>query len=229
MLGDEHPSRVRLRRHSQATEMTTSPTLSEFKAAVRDAFGYLEREFAFHEAEPPASLLEVNPFIVWFVNATTLVQVEGVNWGFAAQVLLGPAAAGHDWHATVPLWAILKHRAPDLYQRSATSEGQLGDVRFYADALRQAAGDVLRGDFRVIAPAHAVVEADASRQRLREREERQDHTKSAAVKAAADAFQRKDYRRVVEHLTPHMERLTPAERARLDYARAQVGRHDGAV
>jgi hypothetical protein len=208
--------------------MTTSPTLSEFKATVRDAFGYLEREFAFHEVEPPASLLEGNPFIVWFVNATTLVQVEGVNWGFAAQVLLGPAA-GRDWHATVPLWAVLKDRAPDLYQRSAQSQGQLGDIRYYADALRQAASDVLTGDLRVIASARAVVEAEATQQRLREHEEMRDHTKRAAVKAAADAFRSKDYQRVVEHLTPHMERLTPAERARLDYARARVGRDDGAV
>jgi len=203
--------------------MTTSPTLDEFKATVRDAFGYLEREFAFHEVEPPASELEGNPFMVWFVNATTLVQVEGINWGFAAQVLLGPAAAGHDWHANVSLWAILKHRAPDLYQGSAKSEGQLGDIRYAAHALRQAASDVLKGDFRVMAPARAMVEADATQLRLREQEEARDRTKKTAVKAAADAFRRKDYRSVVEHLAPHLDRLTPAERARLDYARARAG------
>ena len=209
--------------------MTTSPTLGEFKETVREAFGYLEREFAFHEVVPPASLLEGNPFVVWFVNATTVVQVEGVSWGFAAQVLLGPAAGGHERHANVPLWAILKDRAPDLYEQSAKAPGQLGAIRHYAHALREAASDVLGGDFRVFATARAAVEAEATRQRLREHEETRDRTTRAAVSAATDALRRGDYGSVVELLTPHMERLTIAERAKLDYARGRLGRDGGAV
>jgi hypothetical protein len=89
--------------------MTKSPTLIEFKESVRDAFGYLGREFAFREVEPPAKHLEANPFILWFANTTTLVQVEGINWGFAAQVVLDPADARDEWHATVPLWAVIRH------------------------------------------------------------------------------------------------------------------------
>jgi hypothetical protein len=96
--------------------MTKSPTAIEFKETVRHAFGYLGREFAFREVEPPTKHIEVNPFLVWFANATTLVQVEGINYGFAAQVILGPADAGDEWHATVPLWAIIKHRRPALYE-----------------------------------------------------------------------------------------------------------------
>ena len=209
--------------------MTTSPTLSEFKETVREAFGYLEREFAFHEVVPPARLLEGNPFVVWFVNATTLVQVEGVSWGFAAQVLLGPAAGGHEWHATVPLWAIIKDRTPDLYEQSAQAPGQLGAIRHYAHALREAASDVLRGDFSVFASARATVEAEATQQRLREHEETRDQTKRAAVSAATDALRRRDYGSVIRFLTPHIERLTPAERAKLDYARERLGRDGGAV
>ena len=209
--------------------MTTSPTLSEFKATVREAFGYLEREFAFHEVVPPASLLEGNPFVVWFVNATTLVHVEGVSWGFAAQVLLGPAPGRHERHADVPLWAIIKDRAPDLYEESAKVPGQLGAIRHYAHALREAASDVLGGDFRIFASARAAVEAEAAQQRLREREETRDRATRAAVSAAADALRRRDYGSVVDLLTPHIERLTPAERARLDYARGRLGRDDSAV
>jgi hypothetical protein len=59
--------------------MPKAPALTEFKETTRDAFGYLGREFGFREVEPPAKYLEVNPFIVWFANATTLVQVEGTN------------------------------------------------------------------------------------------------------------------------------------------------------
>jgi hypothetical protein len=110
--------------------MTTSPMLVEFKETVRDAFAYLGREFAFRETEPPSSHLEVNPFIVWFANGTTLVQVEGINCGFAAHVALGPVGS-RDEHVAVPLWAVIKHRRPRGYAAVAAA----------ADAFRA-------GDFR---------------------------------------------------------------------------------
>jgi hypothetical protein len=129
----------------------------------------------------------------------------------------------------VPLWAIIKDRKPDLYEQSAKAPGQLGAIRHYAHALRETATDVLRGDFSVLAPARAAVDAEATQQRLREHEETRDRTKSAAVSAATDALRRKDYRSVVKLLTPHVERLTPGERAKLDYARGCLGRDRGAV
>ena len=209
--------------------MTEPPTLAEFKEAARDAFGYLGPEFAFREVEPPAQHLEVNPFVVWFANATTLVQVEGTSWGFAAQVILGPAGAGVEWHETVPLWAIINHRRPDLYEAAMSSADQLGDIRVYAHALRETAGDVLRGDFGVLASARALVEAQRVQQRIRQDEETRERSRSAAVAAAAAAFRAGDFRRVVDLLMPHADRLPPAERARLDYARGRAGRDDRAV
>lgn len=208
--------------------MTKSPTLIEFKETVRAAFGYLGREFAFREVEPPAEHLEANPFIVWFANATTLVKVEGTNWGFAAQVILGPANAADRWQDSVPLWAVMKRRRPDLYEEAAKSAGQLGDIRVYAHALREAADDVLRGNFGVFASVRAVVEADAIQHRIRDREEAREHRRRVAVAAAADAFRARDFRRAVELLTPHADLLTPAERAKLDYARARASRGESA-
>jgi hypothetical protein len=207
--------------------MTTSPGLVEFKETVRDAFAYLGREFAFRETEPPASHLEVNPFIVWFANETTLVQVEGINWGFAAHVTLGPVGSPVV-HATVPLWAVIKHRSPEVYEEVRRSPGQLGDVRAYARALREVASDVLRGDFRVFASARAIVEAQGVQLRESQRQEWRNRNYRAAVTAAADAFRASDFGRVVELLMPHVELLTPAERARLSYARARVDQDHGA-
>jgi hypothetical protein len=203
--------------------MPNPPTLTEFKTAVRDAFGYLRRDFAFREEEPPPSQVEGNPFVVCFVNPTTLVQVQGINWGFAAQVILGPADAGTEWHATVPLWAIVKHRTPDLYKEAERSSGQLGDLRDYAHALREAAGDVLTGDFRVFSSARAIIKAHAVQQRSHQQAEARDRNHMAAVKAAAAAFRARDFGRVAELLGPHADLLTPAERAKLDYARARRG------
>jgi hypothetical protein len=201
--------------------MTNSPTLVEFKETVRDAFAYLGREFAFRETEPPANHLEMNPFIIWFANETTLVQVEGINWGFAAQVAIGPVGS-RDEHATVPLWAVIKHRRPEVYEEFTRSTGQLGDVRAYARALREVASDVLRGDFRVFAAARAIVEAQRVQLRESQRQESRDRNYRAAVTAASDAFRARDFGRVVELLMPHMELLTPAEHATLSYARARV-------
>jgi len=203
--------------------MTNAPTLIEFQNAVRDAFGYLGREFGFREVEPPAKQLEVNPFILWFVNSTTLVQVQGINWGFAAQVILGPADAGSDWHATVPLWPIIKRRRPELYAKSLSSPGQLGDIGDYAYALRETASDVLRGDFAAFSSARAVVEAEAIRQRSQEQSTMRDRDHRAAVTAAGAAFRAGDFARTVQLLSPHIELLTPAERAKLEYARAHIG------
>jgi hypothetical protein len=202
--------------------MTESPTLTQFKTAAREAFGYLGREFACQEVEPPQEQLAVNPFILWFANRTTLVQVEGTNWGFAAQVILGPAKAGNKWRDTVPLWAILKHRRPDLYQETARSAGQLGDIRLYANALKEAASDVLRGDFRVFAPARAMIQAQTAQQPTRQHPESWELRRRAAVASAMEAFRGKDYRRVVDLLLPFADALTPAERAKLDYARTRT-------
>jgi hypothetical protein len=208
--------------------MMNSPTLIEFKETVRDAFAYLGREFAFRETEPPASHLEVNPFVVWFVNGTTWVQVEGINWGFAAQVTLGPASS-RNVNASVPLWAVIKHRRPDLYEELTRSPGQLGDVRDYARALREAASEVLRGDFGIFPSARGIVQAQGIRLRKSQHQELQDRNYRAAVTAAAEAFRARDFGRVVELLIPHMELLRPAERARLAYARERADRDRGAV
>jgi hypothetical protein len=208
--------------HNSEGRMTTSPTAIEFKETVRDAFGYLVREFAFQEEEPAAKDLDVNPFVIWFANTTTLVQVEGINWGFAAQVTLGPAGAWEAWHGTVPLWAIIRHRRPDLYEQIGRSPGQLGEIRAYAHALRETADDVLRGSFAVFAAARAIVAAEWTQQRIRDGEETRARRHRDAVAAASVAFRARDFKRVVELLSPHAERLTPANRAKLDYARARM-------
>ncbi|HEY8196802.1 MAG TPA: hypothetical protein VIG04_07485 [Gemmatimonadales bacterium] len=194
--------------------MTTSPSLTEFTTTVREAFRYLGPAFGFREVPPPAPRLAVNPFMIWFQNPTTLVQVQGINWGFAAQVLLGPAD-GDDVSAAVPLWAIIQHRRPDL---SREPQGQLGDVRAYAEALREVAGDVLQGEFEVFGSARRILDA----QMTRHTNERREQARAAAVAGAAEAFRAGNFGRVIELLGPHVELLSPAERARLDYAHARV-------
>jgi hypothetical protein len=82
---------------------------------------------------------------------------------------------------------------------------------------------LLQGDFRVFAAARAIVDGQAIHQRLTEQEETREYHHRVAAARAADAFRAKDFKRVVELLLPHAERLTPAERVKLAYARARVG------
>jgi hypothetical protein len=118
---------------------------------------------------------------------------------------------------------------PDLYEESVRSLGQLDDIRYCAHVLRETASDVLKGDFGVFASARAIVEGEALQQRIGEDAAMLDRNHRAAVTAAADAFRVRDFGLVVQLLTPQIEFLTPAERARLDYAGARVGRQDGAI
>ena len=132
------------------------------------------------------------------------------------------ADAGDRWQDTIPLWAVIEQRRPDLFEETTRSAGQLGDIRVYADALRETAGDVLRGNFGVFASARAILTIQGAQQRIRQHRETRERNRRAAVAAAADACRDRHFRRVVEL-------LSPAERARFDYARARVGRGDSAV
>lgn len=100
-----------------------------------------------------------------------------------------------DWHATVPLWLIIKHRRPELH--APNSQGQLGDIADYAHALREVASDVLRGDFGVFSSARATVDAEATRQRSQEHSTMRDRDHRAAVTAAAAAFRAGDFARTI--------------------------------
>jgi len=203
--------------------MTTSPTPLEFQETVRDAFGFLVREFGCREVDSRASRRERrDPFVLRFANTTTLVQVEGINWGFAAQVVVGEALAGDQWGSAVPLWAIMKHRRPDLYQEITTSPGQLADIRVYARALREAAADVLRGDFAVFGAARALVDAQAIEHGISQTRQAREDSHHADAESAVEAFRAGDFPRVVELLAPHAAVLTPAEKGRLAYARRRV-------
>src|SRR5262245_2077899 len=63
------------------------PTPAEFRAQARQAFAFLAREFGFREEAIPAGLH--NPVAVWFVNETTRVVIEGINYGVNARVAIG--------------------------------------------------------------------------------------------------------------------------------------------
>lgn len=138
----------------------TCPSLPEFLERARQSFGYLSSEFGFTEATPGR-----NEFSVSFVKEKTTLLVEGINWGYAVNVLVN-----HDG-ITVPLWAIAIARGYAVSDLEELSKGdQLSQLSGYAMILRDLARDALSGDLSVIASAAEVVaqaHAEAQQQKVR--------------------------------------------------------------
>jgi hypothetical protein len=92
-----------------------NPTLEDFLGRTRQEFHFLIVEFGFREQALPRHG-DVIQFQVRYHNASTLVEVEGINWGYGVNVLLGPRRQPiFRREDTFPLWPIVKLRRPDLY------------------------------------------------------------------------------------------------------------------
>lgn len=191
-----------------------NPTLEDFLRCARQEFRFLVLEFGFQERALPRRR-DVNQFQVRYRNATTIVEVEGVNWGYGVNVLLGPRRKPFFRpEIKFPLWPIVKLRRPDLYDKLAVGD-QLAQLSAWAAALRECAEEVLRGDFGVRAEVEKLVEEVL----LRERSGLEEWQYRAVIEEANEAFRSKDYHRVVGILMQHENRLTPAQRSKLEYAK----------
>ena len=191
-----------------------NPTLEDFLRSARQEFHFLVVELGFKEQRLPRHR-DANQFQVRYRNATTLVEVEGINWGYGVNVLLGPRRKPiFRPKATFPLWPIVKLRRPDLYDALDIGD-QLAQLKAWATALRQCAEEVLRGDFSIRAEVKKITEEAA----LRERSELAEWRYRADMEKANEAFRSKDYRRVVAILMQHEDRLTPAQRLKLKYSK----------
>jgi hypothetical protein len=65
------------------------PTLEDFLRCAHQEFHFLVVEFRGREQLLPRHR-DVNPFQVRYRNATTRVDVEGINGGYGVNVWLGP-------------------------------------------------------------------------------------------------------------------------------------------
>jgi hypothetical protein len=190
-----------------------NPTLEDFLRRARQEFHFLVLEFGFRE-QASRRRADLNQFQVRYRNDTTLVRVEGINWGYGVQVLLGPRRRplfGRD--DNFPLWPIVKLREPDLYKKLFAGD-QLAQLAAHAVALKRCAEEVLRGNFAIRAEVdRSIKEAPSQRSEMKEGRYR------IAVEEANKAFRAKDYQRVVEVLAEHENRLTRAQRSKLEYAK----------
>lgn len=126
--------------------------LKQFRNYVRRAFRFLIDDYEFSEVPLPKGEF-VNEYMVCFSNGVTWVGIEGIHWGFGVDVRLASNDPAGMRYPTYCLADLLTLRAPEIElitaQGSDTKEIQKKQIDQYAEALRQYAADVLRGDFGV--------------------------------------------------------------------------------
>ena len=194
-----------------------NPSLDEFLRCARQEFHFLVADFGFRE-EPRPRHGEINEYQIRYDSRTTVVIVDGINWGYGVDVRLEPKRQPmFRSRISLPLWAIVKLRKPDLNDGLAIGD-QLAQLRTHAVALRECAKGVLEGDFAVRGEINKLMEEVASRERSAEVERRL----RGAMEAANEAFRSKDYRRVVDILVQHEHGLSPAQRSKLAYAKQKI-------
>ena len=194
-----------------------NPTLDDFLRCARQEFHFLQPDFGFREWT--SGRLRVNQFQVRYRNATTLVNVDGINWGYGVNVLLGPRRQPLFRPGdTFPLWPIVKLKRPDLYDRLAVGD-QLAQLSTWAAALKECAGEVLRGDFGICADVE--VRNLVKQVTLGERSDLAEWRYRTDTEKADEAFRSKDFHRVVDILVRHENRLTPAQRLKLNYSKGK--------
>jgi hypothetical protein len=138
--------------------MAKKADIEKFRELCRREYRFLEREYDFTERKIPKEE-SINQFQVQYVNATTLVAVEGIHWGLSIDVRIG--------RLLPEAWEIYKHysledlliiRCPELSLGGTNSDdgssNQSVELKHYAHALKECADDVLRGEFSVLPQLH---------------------------------------------------------------------------
>ena len=136
-----------------STRMSKANT-DPFKSTVRREFAFLVDEFNFTEAKAPK---DGNEYAVWFVNQTTRIVVESINWGANARVALGSADA--DGFENYDLLDYVTVHSPDLaIDHETLPLGALAQLTFMAETLRKFASPVLHGNFTLFSGVQKIID-----------------------------------------------------------------------
>ena len=120
--------------------MNTPPSLSNFTAAVRQAFSFLGR-FGFREVAAPAHR-SGDPFQIWFGAADRFVVVAGEGYGTVASVMLE-----HDGRELSEIYLVPVHERPlPGTRRKHKPASQLEQLHEAARRLERYGTDFLAGD-----------------------------------------------------------------------------------
>ncbi len=129
------------------------PAIKQFRAHAAREFQFLVEDFGFKEERGP---WKYNDFSVRFVNATTRVVVEAINYGFNARVAFG-SAGPKDQFENCDLLDFVAIRCPgegpnaeELTHGQLSNTGALAQLGAFAAILLRCGVGVLRGDLSVV-------------------------------------------------------------------------------
>jgi hypothetical protein len=120
-----------------------NPSLEEFISLARSEFSYLVSDFGYMELGSTQ-----NPFEVRFQKDDIEICVEGISYGFGANVMLKCRGK------LMPFWALARARGY-FYEPPS---GQLNQVRACAALLLQCARDVIDGDMSAFSSERSVLQ-----------------------------------------------------------------------
>jgi hypothetical protein len=142
----------------------------QFVEACRQAFRFLVTDFQFREVATPR---EGNPFAAWYAKDDVRLCVEGISYGAGVNVTL---VTPHD--QLLGLAHLLSLRDERVEDRIFSAPSQVEQMREWAEALRELAGDALAGDLGVLA------EARRHQNHVYRRESRRRHLSDQALTSA---------------------------------------------
>jgi hypothetical protein len=129
------------------------PAVKEFRTRAAADFAFLVEEFGFRKEPVPQGK---NQFSVRYVNATTRIIVEGINWGANARVAFGSAGPLERFE-DFDLLDLVSIRCPDQQPSEVElAHTQLEQLALLARILRSCGAHVLRGDLSVAPQIHEI-------------------------------------------------------------------------
>ena len=184
--------------------------IEKFKDICRNEFGYLLKDFGFHEIDYPPSEFE-NKFKIRFVRNDFTVIIEGIHYGTAAMVYL------QDLKGRKIFPRLLN---PDFQPNPSKKAkykptSQLEDIKEEARLLHQYGASLLRGDF-------AVFESALEKRRLAWAGYEDRSNFGIAVQEAVEAFKNQDWFKIVKSLEPYENRISSRMAKKLKTARENL-------
>lgn len=195
--------------------MATKPSYEQFRKCVLESYQEAIEDFGFQEI-PRSSGKFTNEYMVRLTNETTLIEVEGIHYGFGAWAKLYKAVPKTESNSFLPTNRLLSSRMGTIRSvKRKEPVGQLREVQEDAEAILKHARDVLEGDFTAIDLVAEQILAE-EQERKRNAPSPEQRAANSACSEAGHAFKNEEHAKVVELLSPHLEYLPVSQRKRYE-------------
>ena len=210
---------------SRRGKMTQRPTFDEFRQCVFKEYDVIISSYSFVEHPLPERKF-INNFQVRLANATTLIIIEGINYGMASWTRVCKFPQPFEKDDDLPIWRYISERKggswpPKRKSKKKKELGQLVQIKEQAKDLLEYASDVLRGDFSAIDNLIEKEKIEAEERKLNAPSPAR-RAANVAASEAGHALKKKEYQKVVKLLKPHLHLLPESQRKRYLLAKKYI-------